>query len=73
MRQNSYCTKQVVFLFGQYLEKYVRYSLNIELGHPQFQKSFKKQSQALKIYITRLLVSIFHLPLSVLININLGI
>ncbi len=58
MRQNSYCTKQVVFQFGQYLEKYLRYSLNIGLGHLHIQKSFKKQSQALKIYTTTLLLAL---------------
>ncbi len=56
--------------FFSFLTKQSQQYLKVRSYYLNILKSLQKQSQALKIYTTRLLVSIFHLPFGVLININ---
>ena len=73
----SLCWEQFLKIYSKrslqkldYSEKQSEQCLNVSSSSLNIQKSFQKQSQALKIYSTRLLLPIFHWPYCSFLNTN---
>ncbi|MCU4176437.1 hypothetical protein [Carboxylicivirga sp. N1Y90] len=64
------CTKQASLYLEQYSEKQPEHGLNILSGYRDIQKSHGKQSQALKIYSTTQLFSMFKWLFHLFPNLN---